>query len=62
MQVPPEDLQHDILTNGAGCREEMEEELPGSQDTETESKPSFGTPPDFGVRNVRKDLINSKKH
>ena len=25
----------------------MEEEVPGSQDTETESKPSFRTPPDF---------------
>ena len=30
IQVPPEDLQHDILTNGVGCREEMEEEVPGS--------------------------------
>ena len=47
VQIPPEDLQHDILTNGVGCREEMGEEVPGSQDTETESKPSFGTPPDF---------------
>ena len=47
VQVPPEDLQHDILTNGVGCKEEMEEEVPSSQDTETESKPSFGTPPDF---------------
>ena len=25
----------------------MEEEVPSSQDTETESKPSFGTSPDF---------------
>ena len=47
VQVPPEDLQCDILTNGMGCGEEMEEEVPSSQDTETESKPSFGTPPDF---------------
>ena len=47
VQVPPEDLQHDILTNGMGCGEEMEEEVPSSQDTETKSKPSFGTPPDF---------------
>ena len=37
----------DILTNGMGCGEEMEEEVPSSQDTETESKPSFGNPPDF---------------
>ena len=47
VQVPPEDLQRDILTNGTGCGEEMEEKVPSSQDTEAESKPSFGTPPDF---------------
>ena len=47
VQVPEEDLQHDILTNGAACGEEMEEEVPSSQDTETKSKPSFGNPPDF---------------
>ena len=46
-RFPPEDLQCNILTNGAGCREEMEEEVPSSQDTEMESKPSFGAPPDF---------------
>ena len=46
-KVPPEDLQRDILTNGVGCGEEMEEEVPSSQDTEAESKPSFRTPPDF---------------
>ena len=47
VQVPPEDLQRNILTNGAGCREEMEEGVPGSPDTEMENKPSFRTPPDF---------------
>ena len=47
VQVPPEDLQRNILTNGVGCGEEMEEEVPSSQDTEAKSKPSFGTPPDF---------------
>ena len=47
IQVPPEDLQRNILTDGAGCREEMEEEVSSSQDTTTEDKPSFGTPPDF---------------
>ena len=47
VQVPPEDLQHDILTNGAGCGEEMEEEVPSSQNTGTEDKPSFGIPPNF---------------
>ena len=56
VQVPPEDLQCDILTNGAGCREEMEEEVPSSQDTETESKPSFGIPPNFDS-----DQFNFKK-
>ena len=40
-------LQHDILTHGVGCGEEMEEEVPSSQDTGTEDKPSFGIPPDF---------------
>ena len=47
VQVPPEDLQHNILTNGVECGVEMEQEVPSSQDTEAESKPSFGTPPDF---------------
>ena len=47
VQVPPGNLQCDILTNGVGGGEEMEEEVPSSQDTETESKPSFGTLPDF---------------
>ena len=47
VQVPPEELQCNILTNCTGCGEEMEEEVPSSQDTETKSKPSFGTPPDF---------------
>ena len=56
IQVSPEDLQHDILTNRVGCREEMEEEVPSSQDTEMESKPSFGTPPDFDF-----DQFNFKK-
>ena len=56
VQIPPEDLQRDILTNGMGCGEEMEEEVPSSQDTETESKPSFGTPPDFDS-----DQFNFKK-
>ena len=58
VQVPPEDLQCDILTNGVGCGEEMEEEVPSSQDNETESKPSFGTPPDFdsGQFNLEKEL------
>ena len=56
VQVPPEDLQRDILTYGVGCREEMEEEVPSSQDTETKSKPSFGAPPDFDS-----DQFNFKK-
>ena len=56
VQVPPEDLQHDILTNGAGCREEMEEEVPGSQDARMENKPSFGAPPGFDS-----DQFNFKK-
>ena len=47
IQVPPEDLQPDILTNGVGCGEEMEEEIPSSQDSGTENKPSFGILPDF---------------
>ena len=32
VQVLTEDMQCDILTNGAGCGEEMEKEVPSSQD------------------------------
>ena len=47
VQVPPEDLQQDILTDNLGCREEMGEGTKESSNCEEEEKPSFGTPPDF---------------
>ena len=47
VQVPPEDLQQDILADNLGCREEMGEGTKESSYCEEEEKPSFGTPPDF---------------
>ena len=47
VQVPPEDLQQDILTDNLGCGKEMGESTKESSKCEEEEKPSFGTPPDF---------------
>ena len=47
VQVPPEDLQQDILTDNLGCGKEMGERTKESSKCEEEEKPSFGTPPDF---------------
>ena len=47
LQVPPEDLQQDILTDNLGCEKEMGESTKESSKCEEEKKPSFGTPPDF---------------
>ena len=47
MQVPPEDLQQDILTDNLGCGKEMGESTKESLECKEEEKPSFLTPPDF---------------
>ena len=46
VQVPPEDLQQDILTDNLGYGKEMGEGTKESSEC-NEEKPSFGTPPDF---------------
>ena len=47
VQVPPEDLQQDILTDNLGWGKEMGESTKESSKCEDKEKPSFGTPPDF---------------
>ena len=47
VEVPPEDLQQDILTDNLGYGKEMGESTKESSKCEEEEKPSFGTPPDF---------------
>ena len=47
VQVPPEDLQQDILTDNLGCGKEMGESTKEFSEYNEEEKPSFRTPPDF---------------
>ena len=47
VQVPPENLQQDILTNNVASEKRTEEGTEESSESKEEEKPSFGTPPDF---------------